>query len=129
LQKLFLSLILPAFLLAGCTGSFTDEITPYGLKCEHTNSPIGIEAPNFRLSWMLQSEARGQKQSAYQVLVESSLDKLYKNEGDIWNNRKIKSENSVHIPYQGKPLEPGADITGKPKHAEKDFKERKSSTI
>lgn len=42
------------------------------LRCEYLDNPPGIDTPQPRLSWVLTSGERGQKQSAYQILVASS---------------------------------------------------------
>jgi alpha-L-rhamnosidase len=43
-------------------------------------------------------------QSAYQVLVASSLDLLKMNQGDLWDSGKVNSDQSVHVVYRGKDL-------------------------
>ncbi|MCX6964504.1 MAG: hypothetical protein NTW41_04040, partial [Verrucomicrobia bacterium] len=44
------------------------------LRCEYRENPLGIDVENPRLSWIIEErsqrpEVRGQKQTAYQVLV------------------------------------------------------------
>ncbi|OFX31867.1 MAG: hypothetical protein A2W90_18730 [Bacteroidetes bacterium GWF2_42_66] len=72
------------------------------LRCEYATNPLGIEASNLRLSWIIQSDVRGQKQTAYHILVASDLEKLNNNEGDIWDSQKVKSDQSVQVAFQGK---------------------------
>jgi len=43
-------------------------------------------------------------QSAYRVLVASSLEVLNSDRGDLWDSDKVASDQSVHIPYAGTPL-------------------------
>lgn len=74
------------------------------LTCEYTANPIGVENRSPRLSWILESEERGQRQTAYQILVASSPEKLTEKEADIWNTGKVQTDRSVHIPYSGSPL-------------------------
>jgi len=57
------------------------------------------------LSWKLISSQRGQKQTAYSLLVASSRDKLDRGVGDLWDTGKVKSDQSRHIEYSGKPLQ------------------------
>ena len=45
---------------------------PLELKCEYAVDPLGVEVPQPRFSWVLESDQRGQMQSAYQILVASS---------------------------------------------------------
>ena len=74
------------------------------LRCEYLNDPLGIDIVKPRLSWVLKSEEHGQKQTAYQVLVASTLELLGKDQGDLWDSGKINSDQSIHIEYGGKPL-------------------------
>jgi alpha-L-rhamnosidase len=66
---------------------------------------LGIDETRPRLSWISESSQRGQKQTAYHLLVASSRDKLDKNIGDLWDSGKVKSDQSIHVAYAGKPLE------------------------
>ena len=42
------------------------------LRTEYQQNPLGIDAPNPRLSWQLAAKARAVTQTAYQVRVASS---------------------------------------------------------
>ena len=77
------------------------------LRCEYLTDPMGIDilAPN--LSWIMESDRRGESQTAYQVIVASSPEKLAKNDGNLWNSGKVASDKSSHIEYSGKPLTSG----------------------
>ena len=61
-------------------------------------------SPSPRLSWISQSEKRGWKQSAYQILVASSQENLDQDRGDLWDSGKVEANQSTQIPYAGKPL-------------------------
>jgi alpha-L-rhamnosidase len=79
------------------------------LRCEWRKEPLGLDVAKPRLSWIVEaedekSEMRGQKQTAYRALVASSQESLAKNEGDLWDSGKIKSEFSTQIEYSGQPL-------------------------
>ncbi len=74
------------------------------LRCENLENPQGIDATQPRLSWKLHSSARGQMQTAYQVLVASSQKDLSANKGDLWDSGKVASDQSIQIPYAGQPL-------------------------
>jgi len=48
------------------------QLRPVDLHCEYRKNPLGIDAPQPRLSWILEATdrgARGQMQTAYQLLV------------------------------------------------------------
>jgi alpha-L-rhamnosidase len=74
------------------------------LRCEYAADPLGIDVPQPRLSWVLESRQRGQMQTAYRILVASSADALRANQGDLWDTGKVKSDQSVQVVYAGRPL-------------------------
>jgi alpha-L-rhamnosidase len=76
-------------------------------RCEYRVNPIAVDAAQPRLSWVLESKDRGVLQSAYQVLVASSVDLLKKDQGDLWDSGKVASGESAHIAYAGKALTSG----------------------
>jgi len=75
------------------------------LSCEYRIDPFGIDTARPRLSWTLFSDIRGQFQTAYQILVASSEDKLNEFDADLWNSGKIISRQSLNIEYGGMALE------------------------
>jgi len=92
-------------LFTGCNNAFAEsDVTVGQLTCEYLANPMGIDVTNPRLSWILESSQRGQRQTAYQVLVASSEDNLKHNKSDLWDSGKVTSEQSIHIVYAGKPL-------------------------
>lgn len=99
---LLITLVLPISALA---------LKPSTLTCEHLDAPQGIDIQTPRLSWVLQSEGRrpprGEKQTAYQVLVASSAENLRKEAGDLWDSGKVESAQSVLVSYAGIPLVSG----------------------
>jgi hypothetical protein len=92
------------------------------LRCEYHAAPLGIDAAQPRLSWQLRSAARGQKQTAYHVLVASSAEKLQSDIGDLWNSGKVDSDASIQITYQGKALQSNSACYWKVKVWNKDGK-------
>ncbi|MGO9111269.1 MAG: family 78 glycoside hydrolase catalytic domain [Thermoguttaceae bacterium] len=77
------------------------------LRCEYLKDPLGIDVRQPRLSWRLTAkdpEARGLLQTAYRILVSSSLQRLADDEGDLWDSGEVASGDSAHIVYAGKPL-------------------------
>ena len=80
------------------------QVAILNLRCEMTVNPLGIDIKEPRLSWQINSEQRNVQQTAYHIIVSTTKEKLEKNEGDLWNPGKIKSSQSVHIPYAGKML-------------------------
>ena len=73
-------------------------------RCEYSDNPLGLDSSQPRLSWVLESSERAQRQSAYQVLVASSEEKLKGGQGDLWDSGKVASDQSIQLAYAGKPL-------------------------
>jgi alpha-L-rhamnosidase len=76
-------------------------------------NPEGIDVLTPRLGWEINGTGNNIKQTAYQIIVASSIEKL--SEGDLWNSGKVASDQSVHITYAGKPLKSGTDCYWKVK--------------
>ncbi len=93
-----------AVLLIAAAGPAWAGVTVDKPRCEYQVDPRGIDVAQPRLSWILQSDQRGQKQTAYQVLVASSPDVLAKDQGDLWDSRRVASDQTIHVEYAGKPL-------------------------
>ena len=80
------------------------------LRCEYRESPLGVDSTKPCLSWIISEKVgaggvRGQKQTAYQVLVASTPELLAKDKGDLWDSGKVDSDPSIQVAYAGKPLE------------------------
>ncbi|GGD04397.1 alpha-rhamnosidase [Hyunsoonleella pacifica] len=67
-------------------------------------NPSAIESEQPLFSWIASAEGFIKSQSAYQILVASSKEKLNEENADIWNSRKVKSETSAFVKYRGKAL-------------------------
>jgi len=74
------------------------------LRCEYLHDPVGIDVERPRLSWKLESRRRGQKQTAYQVLVAGDREILDDDRADLWDTGKVDSDRSIHIEYSGRAL-------------------------
>jgi len=76
------------------------------LTIEGRTAPQGLDEPSPRFGWQIQSDQKDVRQKAYHVLVASSQDKLDNGIGDVWDSQKVRSDQSQHVAYIGKPLEP-----------------------
>ncbi|MDP4289852.1 MAG: family 78 glycoside hydrolase catalytic domain [Bacteroidota bacterium] len=83
------------------------SILPQQLLCERMSEPLGIDVLNPQLSWISTSKQRNQIQTAYHILVASSLNKLNANIGDLWDSKKVESPASLNIAYSGLALTSG----------------------
>jgi alpha-L-rhamnosidase len=102
--------LLPALLLAGvtafCSAGYAAGrgLTPDYLRCEYRVNPEGIGETAPRLSWIVESGERAQRQTAYQVLVASRAATLKQNHGDLWDTGKVAGDDTIGVAYAGKPL-------------------------
>lgn len=74
------------------------------LRCEYAANPLGIDTPRPRFSWRLDHDERGQAQTAYHILVASSLDLLASDMGDLWDSGRRTDAALPVIEYAGVPL-------------------------
>jgi len=96
--------------LAGMAASQTSlaaasgRLQVLGLRCNTVENPIGVQFPDMRLSWRLESATRGTMQTAYQVQVASSIARLKTGQFDLWDSGKVASDRIFDIAYMGKQL-------------------------
>lgn len=75
------------------------------LRTEMKENPTGIDIPEPRFMWQIESDQSDVSQVAYQIIVAESVKELNSQTNLIWNSGKISSDNSLFIPYQGSPLQ------------------------
>jgi alpha-L-rhamnosidase len=85
-------------------------LTPVELKTEFATNSLGVDIAQPRLSWKLNSDSRGDKQTAYEILAASSAELLTQNKGDLWISGKVKSDETIHVRYDGKPLKSSQQV-------------------
>ena len=97
------------FLLFLCTCSLAlnaaSPLQVAQLTCEYLENPLGIDIAKPRLAWMLQSTARNQSQSAYEILLSTDPKALEQGQGTTWSTGKINSNQNIQIEYAGAPLQ------------------------
>ncbi|MGA2556366.1 MAG: hypothetical protein ABSG04_08840, partial [Verrucomicrobiota bacterium] len=90
-----LALWLGLCLLAAVSApSASSAVRCASLRCEYLADPLGLDAANPRLGWIVASARRGEMQTAYQILVASSLQLLNQNQGDLWDTGKVASDDT-----------------------------------
>ncbi|UCH13996.1 MAG: hypothetical protein JSV22_12935, partial [Bacteroidales bacterium] len=97
-------IILAGIVLFSGQPDMPEEVHLTNLRCEMLVNPEGIDIPNPSLSWEISSDRRNTVQTAYQVIVASTPEKLTSGEGDLWNSGIVKSNRSVHVAYGGASL-------------------------
>jgi hypothetical protein len=80
---------------------------PTALRCEYRVNPLGTDVAQPRLSWIVESGRRAEKQTAYQIVVAGSEAQVKAGRGDLWDSGKVASDRSAQIVYAGKPLHSG----------------------
>jgi alpha-L-rhamnosidase len=79
-------------------------LVPANLRCESVLNPLGIDNPAPQLSWMLDSDVRDQRQTAYEIRVMSKG-------GVFWESGKVVSDQTQQIAYSGKPLSAAQELS------------------
>ena len=74
---------------------------PYELRVEYLKNPLGVDVLRPRFSWIPTHAERGEKQTAYQILVSKTPEVKT---GEVWDSGRVESSQSVNVPYGGLPL-------------------------
>ncbi len=85
-------------------------VTVQNLRCESRTNPLGIDTAQPRLGWILESNRRGEVQTAYQIFASTSPAKLARGDTDLWDSGKVASSESVRVAYAGQPLRSGQRV-------------------
>jgi len=99
-----LPLLAGAVLAVWSGAAFGKAGAPTHLRCEYQENPIAIATSVPRLSWYVTAARRGARQTAYQIQVASSPERLDAGQPDVWDSGKVVSDQSVHVSYAGFPL-------------------------
>ncbi len=80
------------------------QIQPTQLTCEYIKNPTVLDVFRPRLAWinLAREGDRQQKQTAYQVVVASRKELL--KDPDLWDSKKVDSDQSIRVVYEGKKL-------------------------
>lgn len=112
LNKDYIAILLVTNLVLAAAAVAKPEpaLTPVNLRCEYETNPQGVDIPQPRLFWTLESPERGQRQSAYQIVVASSISLLADDKGDLWDSGKVASDETTHIRYAGGKLKSSQQV-------------------
>src|SRR6056297_1633164 len=85
--------VMLTILLVSLTGCNATHVKVFDLRCEYRETPLGIDNTAPRFSWKILDlqKTRGQKQTAFQLLVASSMSELNKDNGDLWDSGKAET--------------------------------------
>ena len=104
LKFVFVRFYLVTVSFIGFSLSLKAQIKVKDLTVEYFSNPVGIDITEPRLSWKIESKERDFRQSAYQILVATSENKLNEKNADVWNEGKIISSSSILNSLKGKAL-------------------------
>ncbi|KIQ18551.1 alpha-rhamnosidase [Flavobacterium sp. MEB061] len=105
MKKFFLHTTFIIITLISFSAKAQNKISVTNLQCEMLNNPEGIDVVKPRLSWQINADVNDVKQTAYQIIVASTLENLNSNNADLWDSGKIENDESVNIIYKGKKLD------------------------
>lgn len=98
----FLRVFLGTFLFLFAFQAFSQKVKIEKLFVENRVSPIGIDNPQPKFTWVISSTSRDISQSSYEIQVSTSEKNFKAN--IIWESDKIDSKQSVKVPYEGPEL-------------------------
>ena len=78
----------------------------YNICCNQLVNPLGIDSDSPSFSWTIQSDQNHVYQTAYSVKVWIS-----DTNETVWDSGKFISDQSIHIPYEGKALLPKTEYS------------------
>ena len=71
----------------------------YNLKTNSMKNPIGISKADF--SWNAETHKNNVYQNSYRIIVCKNAEMT----DIVWDSQVVCSQNSLYVPYEGKPLE------------------------
>ncbi len=74
------------------------------LKVDYKSSPLGMDNPQPRLSWIIGSDEMNTMQDSYEIRAALSAKDLLKGKNLLWESGAVSSSQSIHIQYEGPPL-------------------------
>ena len=101
MKKYILFIVLTQLLAIVCLA----QVEVKNPLCENRNNPLGLDVHQPMLSWQLISASRNTMQTAYEIRVAEKMEDLVKGKNLVWNTGKVLTDQSVHVPYAGSPLQ------------------------
>ena len=91
--------------------SASARLKAVSLTCEDLTEPMAVGTLQPRFSWLNVTEEneRNQRQTAFQIQVASTMERLLLGEADLWDSGRRKSDATRYVTYQGLPLTGNAD--------------------
>ncbi len=105
----FFILVLALFAMLPGVSRARAALSVEQLRCESLINPEGIDATHPRLGWRLNGTARGERQTAYQILAAGNESLLVEGKANLWDSGRVTSDQSIKIAYAGKGLSSAAE--------------------
>lgn len=102
---------------------------PVNLRVQDNTDQLGIDVKNPCFAWYLIDSDRGERQTAYRIIVASSQQKIDSNTGDVWDSGKVTSANQYGVRFAGKALVSNTKYWWKVAAWDKDDKQSDWSTV
>lgn len=71
---------------------------------ENRVNPMGLDTARPRFSWQMESTEKNVRQTAYELEVASSIEKLNRGEADLYKSGVQQTDQQLWTAYRGKPL-------------------------
>jgi hypothetical protein len=97
------------FSIFSCCQVLAQQPMVSNIQCQYQVYPLGVEDASPRLHWQIKSSGRNVMQSAYRILVADDKALLRQDIGNIWDSKKVISNQSIQVVYKGKKLQPGKE--------------------
>ena len=96
-------------------GESATHLAVTDLRCEYLSDPLGIDTAQPRFSWKLvdAENTRGQRQTAYRMVVEAADGDGTQANAVLWDSGKVASPESVNNIYGGTELDSGRSCSWK----------------
>ncbi|MBQ0016136.1 MAG: family 78 glycoside hydrolase catalytic domain [Bacteroidales bacterium] len=95
-MKRFFLIFALAMFFASCA-----KVEVGDLRTEQMLDPMNIQTQHPRLSWVITSEKQDVMQTAYHILVATNPELLREGKADVWDSKRVESDQSIWVPYNG----------------------------
>jgi len=92
---------------------------PTNLRSSDKSTPFGTDDKPY-FGWYINDADANEIQTAYQIIVSSSLSNLNANKGDVWDSGKTSSASQNYVYFAGKTLSPASQYFWKVRSWDKD---------
>src|ERR1035441_5637759 len=87
-------------------GAFGRPPAPAGLLVNGMDHPLAVERDSVSFTWMSKDTRREAAQTAYQIIVVPTGERMTAGTGVLWDSGKVTSAKSASVEYSGKTLPP-----------------------